>query len=154
MDTILEMLRDRYEHLVGRVGGPLNFRLLIMPLVVTFFAVRAAMRDARAGQPPFFWTLLLKPVERRQLVRSMLKDIGKIFIVAVVLDTIYQLTVLKAFYLGELLLVVMWSAILPYLVVRSAVSPLMRRIYRKHPMAAGPAATNPKDDPKQEKAHE
>ena len=64
---------------------------------------------------------------------------------AVVLDTTYQLMVLKAFYLGELLVVVMVSAILPYLVVRSAVSLLMRRIYRKHPQAAGQAATNPKD---------
>lgn len=146
METLLEMLRSRYEHLVGRAGGPLNFRLLIMPLVVTFFAVRAAMRDARAGQPPFFRTLLLKQAERPQLIRSMLKDVGKIFIVAVVLDTIYQLTVLKAFYLGELLFVVMVSAILPYLVARSAVSPLMRRIYREHPKAASQAATNPKDD--------
>ncbi len=154
METLLEMLRDRYEHLVGRVGGPLNFRLLIMPLVVTFFAVRAAMRDSRAGQPPFFRTLLLKPAERSWLVRSGLKDVGKIIIVAVVLDTIYQLTVLKAFYLGELLLVVMWSAILPYLVVRSAASPLMRRIYRKHPQANGQAASNPKDDPKREKTNE
>ena len=74
----------------------------------------------------------------------MLKDVGKIFIMAVVLDTIYQLTVLKAFYLGELLLVVMVSAILPYLVVRSAASPLMRRIYREHPKAAGQAATTRK----------
>lgn len=154
MDTILEMLRSRYEDLVGRAGGPLNFRLLIMPLVVTFFAVRAAMRDARAGQPPFFRTLLLEPAERPRLVRSMLKDVGKIFIVAVVLDTTYQLMVLKAFYLGELLAVVMASAILPYLVGRSAVSILMRRIYRKHPKATGQAATNPKDDPKREKTNE
>ena len=58
MDALIEMLRSRYEHLVGRAGGPLNFRLLIMPLVVTFFAARAAMKDARAGQPPFFITLL------------------------------------------------------------------------------------------------
>ena len=147
METLVEMLRSRYEHLVGRAGGPLNFRLLIMPLVVTFFALRAAMRDARAGRPRYFKTLLTKPLERPRLVRSMLKDVGKIFIMAVVLDTIYQLTVLRAFYLGELLLVVLASAILPYLVVRSAVSPLMRRIYREHPKAAGQTATNPKDGP-------
>ena len=109
MDTLVEMLWSRGEHLLGRTAGPLNFRLFIMPLVVTFFAVRAAMKDARAGQPPFFRTLLLKPVERPRLVRSGLKDVGKIFIVAVVLDTTYQLLVLKAFYLGELLVVVMAS---------------------------------------------
>lgn len=129
MDALLEMLTSRFEHLLGRAGGPLHFRLFVMPLVVTFFAVRAAMRDARAGQPRFFKALLTKPLERGRLVRSMLKDVGKVFIVAVVLDTVYQLMVLKTFILGELLFVVMVSAILPYLVVRSAVSPLMRRIY-------------------------
>ena len=78
------------------------------------------------------------------MLRSVLKDVGKIFIVAVVLDTIYQLMVLKAFYLGELLVVVMASR-------HPAVSRgpqrrflLMRRIYRKHPKAAGQPATNPK----------
>ena len=138
MDTFLEMLTSRLEHLLGRTAGPLNFRLLVMPLVVTFFAIRAAMRDARQGQPPFFRTFLTQPGERARLVRSALKDVGKIFVVAIVLDTTYQILVLKSFYLGELLFVVMASAILPYLVVRSAVSPLMRRIYAKHEPPADP----------------
>ena len=79
------------------------------------------------------------------MVRSALKDVGKIFVVAIVLDTTYQILVLKSFYLGELLLVVVVSAILPYLVVRSAVSPLMRRIYRKHPKPADPTGQPAKD---------
>jgi hypothetical protein len=143
MDAFFEMLTSRVEHLLGRTAGPLNFRLLVMPLVVTFFAVRAAMRDAREGQPRFFRTFLNQPGERARLVRSVLKDVGKIFVVAIVLDTTYQILVLKSFYLGELLVVVLVSAILPYLVVRSAVSPLMRRLYRKQS-----EPVNPKDDPK------
>jgi hypothetical protein len=148
MNGLIEMLTTRAEHLLGRAAGPLNFRLLIMPLVVTFFAVRAAMRDARQGQPPFFRTFLTRPAERARLVRSGLTDVGKIFVVALVLDTTYQILVLRAFYLGELLIVAVASAILPYLVVRSAASPLMRRVYRKHPKVAGQSAPHPKDDPK------
>jgi len=139
MDTFLEMLTSRFEHLLGRTAGPFNFRLLVMPLVVTFFAIRAAMRDARQGQPRFFRTFLAQPGERARLVRSAFKDVGKIFVVAIVLDTTYQILVLKSFYLGELLIVVMASAILPYLVVRSAGSVLMRRIYAKHEPPANPA---------------
>ena len=123
MDAFFEMLTSRVEHLLGRTGGPLNFRLFVMPLVVTFFAVRAAMRDAREGQPRFFRTLPRPSRASGALLRSALKDVGKIFIVAIVLDTTYQILVLKSFYLGELLVVVVASAILPYLVVRSAVSP-------------------------------
>jgi hypothetical protein len=138
MDTFFEMLTSRVEHLLGRTAGPLNFRLLVMPLVVTFFAIRAAMRDARRGQPRFFRTFLTQPGERARLVRSALKDVGKIFVVAILLDTTYQILVLKSFYLGELLFVAVASAILPYLVVRSAVSPLMRRIYRHQSPPANP----------------
>lgn len=51
MET-LETSMSRVEH-HGRAEAS-DFRLLIMPLVVTFFAVRAATRDARTGQPHFF----------------------------------------------------------------------------------------------------
>ena len=130
MDTLYEMLMRRGGHLIDRAGGPLNFRLVIMPLVVAFLAVKAGVKDAREGRPPFFWTLVTKTLERRQLVRSALKDIGRIFIVAVVLDTAYQLFVLRTFYLGEMLVVAVACTILPYLLVRTAVSIPMRRIYR------------------------
>ena len=130
MDTLVEMLMRRGGHLLDRAGGPLNFRLVIMPLVVTFLAVKAGLKDAREGEPPFFRALVTKTHARRRLVRSALKDIGKIIIVAVVLDTAYQLFVLKMFYLGEMLVVAVACTILPYLVIRSAVSILMRRIYR------------------------
>lgn len=144
MDSLFEMLTNRVEHLLGRTAGPLNFRLLVMPLVVTFFAIRAGMRDARHGQPPFFRMLLTQPHERTRLLRSALNDVGKIFVVAIVLDTTYQILVLKSFYLGELLVVAVASALVPYLVVRSAVSPLMHRIYAKQSPPADPNVA-PKD---------
>lgn len=134
------MLTSHFENLLGRTAGPFNFRLLVMPLVVTYFAVRGAMRDAQQGQPPFFRTLFTEPDGRARLLRSMLKDIGKIFVVAIVLDTTYQILVLKSFYLGELLVVVLVTALLPYLVVRSAASPLIRRIYRKQSKPGNPEA--------------
>ena len=153
MDALIEMLMTRAEHLLQRVDGPLHFRLLIMPLVVTYLAVRAGMKDAQEGQPRFFRTLLTKPTERSRLIRSALADVGKIFVVAVVLDSVYQLVVLRTLYLGELLLVALSCALLPYFVVRSAVSPFMRRIYRNQSRPAKPekppkdrVASKPKPD--------
>ena len=144
MDAFFEMLTSRVEHLLGRTAGPLNFRLLIMPLVVTFFAVRAAMRDARQGQPPFFRTLLTQPGERARLVRSVLKDVGKIFVVAIVLDTTYQILVsesrstsgncsLWCWYPPSCR--ISWSAV---------------RFHRSCVASTGnnPKPANPKDDPK------
>ena len=97
MDNLLELLSSHGEHLLGRTAGPLNFRLLVMPLVTTFFAVRAAMRDAREGQPRFFQTFVTHPGDRARLFRSAMKDAGKILVMAIVLDTTYQILVSEIF---------------------------------------------------------
>ncbi len=90
MDTFLNMLTRGFGQLIDRLRGPLNFRLVIMPTVVTVLALRAAWKDFREGRPAFLGVLIKDPVERSRLFRSALKDIGKIFIVAIVLDTVYQ----------------------------------------------------------------
>lgn len=79
MDTILEMLARRGEHLLGRLSGPLNFRLLIMPLVVTGLAIRAHLRDVREDRPTAAWAFFKDPTKRPRLFRSALKDVGKVF---------------------------------------------------------------------------
>src|SRR5512136_3273599 len=101
VDAILEMLSQRWEHLLGRLSGPLNFRLMVMPLVVTILAVRAHLRDVREGRPTVLGAFFCDPDKRRRLLRSGLKDVGKVFIVACVLDTTYQIVVLRSFYPGE-----------------------------------------------------
>ena len=136
MDAILEMLTRGFEQLLGRAGGPLHFRLLIMPIVVTILAVRAGLRDAREGRPAYLWAIFKKPTERQRLFRSGMKDVGKIFIVAVVLDTVYQLLVLRAFYFGQVLIVAVVCAIVPYVLIRDPITRLTRSLYQRQ---AGPA---------------
>ena len=147
MDTILEMLTNRVEHLLGRASGPLHFRLFIMPLVVAFLAVRAHLRDVREGKPIFLWAFLKSPAERRRLLHSGLRDFGKVFIVACVLDTTYQLLVLKSFYVGELLAVAVLCAIVPYFLVRGPVMRLAYLLYRKCAGPAKPSVGNPIEAP-------
>jgi hypothetical protein len=52
--------------------------------------------------------------------------VGKVFILAVVLDTIYQYLEFRWFYPGEALAVAFSLAILPYLLIRGAVTHLVR----------------------------
>ena len=130
MDTIVEMLSRGVEQLLGRASGPLHFRLLMMPTVVTILAVRAGLRDAREGQPAFFWALLTNRGKRRRLLYSAVKDIGRIFIVAVVLDTAYQILFLRAFYIVQLLIVAVACAIAPYVLIRGPVARLTRSLRR------------------------
>ena len=91
----MEMLNRGAQQLLGRASGPLHLRFLMMPAVVTVLAIRAGLKDASEGQPAFLWAFLTKRAERPRLLRSALTHIGRILIVALVLDTIYQLIVLN-----------------------------------------------------------
>jgi hypothetical protein len=128
MDTILEFITTRAGHLIDRLGGPLNFRLVVMPLVVSVLAARAGYRDARQNKPAYVPAIFRNAGGRLELLRSAAIDVGKIFIVALVLDSIYQVMVLREFYVSQLLFVAMVSAIVPYLVVRSLAALLLRRV--------------------------
>ena len=77
-----EALRRGWENLFGRLDGPMSFRLIIQPAVAIFFAIRAGLRDARNGQPPFLWAVFSNPGHRHELLRQGWKDVGTVFIVA------------------------------------------------------------------------
>jgi hypothetical protein len=119
-----ELLTRIVENLVGRVYGPMSFRLMMQPLVAAFFAVRDGRNDAQEGKPPYFWALFTTPEHRRDLLRQGWKAVGKIFIVALVLDSVYQAWVLRWFYPGEALVAASLLALVPYLVLRGPVNRL------------------------------
>jgi hypothetical protein len=91
MDGITEVLQRTVEQLLGRSSGPLHFRLILQPIIASTIAIKAGLKDARQGQPPFLWALFTRAAERKRLMRSGWKDIGKVFIIALLMDTAYQL---------------------------------------------------------------
>jgi len=131
MDTLLDLLFSRGEHLIDRLHGPLNFRLMVMPTVVTLLALRADWKDSREGRPAFLGAFIKDPVERKRLFRMALKDIGRVFVVAVVLDTVYQWMVFRWIYPGEVLVVAVVCAIVPYVLVRGPITRTVRLLLRK-----------------------
>jgi hypothetical protein len=125
-----DMLSRLWEHLGGRVGGPLTLRLILQPLVATFLAVRAGLEDGRAGRPPYGWAVATDPEHRRELLREGWKAVGKVFVLAVVLDSVYQLIVFRWIYPFETLLVAFLLACVPYLLVRGPAGRLSRWLSR------------------------
>jgi hypothetical protein len=115
------------EQLVARITGPMKFRLVLQPAMAIFFAVRGGLKDAREGKPPYFWGLFTDRGEREAMLKNGWKSVGKVFILAVVLDAIYQFIVLRWFYPGEAVIVAIILAILPYLLVRGPVNRIVRR---------------------------
>lgn len=126
MDAIMEIVNRAVGELLGRSSGPLHFRLIIQPIIAAIIAIRAGIRDAKTGQSPFLWTYLTSPAERQRLVQSGWKDIGKVFMIALVLDTVYQLAVLHGFYIVQALMVAVAVAVLPYILLRGLVTRVTR----------------------------
>jgi hypothetical protein len=125
-----EVFARIWENLVGRVGGPLTFRLLIQPFVAAVLAVRAGLADAAAGRPAYFWTVLTSPADRRQLLREGWKDVAKIFVAATIIDTVYEVIVFRWIYIDEALLVAFLLACVPYLLIRGPVNRIAKAIRR------------------------
>jgi hypothetical protein len=115
------------EQLLARVTGPMKFRLVLQPAMAIFFAVRGGLKDAREGKPPYFWGLFTDPGEREAMLKNGWKSVGKVFILAAVLDAIYQFIELRWFYPGEAVIVAIILAIVPYLLVRGPVNRIARR---------------------------
>ena len=114
--------------MVARVSGPLHFRLVLQPAMAAFFAIRSGLADARAGRPPYFWALLSGDrATRDEELESGWKSVGRVFILAVALDVVYQLYVLHFVYPIQAIAVAVILAIVPYVVLRGLVTRLARR---------------------------
>ena len=146
MDAFLDTFSRSVEQLIARADGPLHFRLVVMPTVVTILAIRAHLRDVKEGNPIFFGAFVTSPTERRRLFRSGLKDFGRVFIIACVLDTAYQLLVLKAFHPGQMLIVATVCAVVPYFLVRGPITRLAHWVRQRWSGAAEPPAAAPEVD--------
>ena len=120
-----------WTNLIGRITGPMNFRLLLQPLVAAGFAIWSGIKDARAGRPAFLWTVVTDPDQRPALLRSAWKDVGKVFILAMILDAVYQLIQLRAVHLLELLIVAPTLAFVPYILLRGPVTRLVAALIRR-----------------------
>jgi hypothetical protein len=131
MENVSAALQQAVAELLGRASGPFHLRLLLQPTMATLLAIRAGRRDAREGHPPFLLAFVSDPTERQRLLHSAWKDIGKIFVVALALDAVYQLVELHGFSLLQTLLVAIMLAILPYVLLRSIVTRLTQK--RKSP---------------------
>jgi len=121
-----DLLTRIFENLIDRVSGPMKFRLILQPLMATIFAVRSGLKDAKEGRPAYFWALFTDSVHRRGMLRDGWKSVGKVFVIAIIIDLVYQLIVFRWFYPVEALLVAAILAFVPYLLIRGPVNRIAR----------------------------
>ena len=138
-DYVLRLWND----LLGRVTGPMTFRLVLQPLTAAFFAIRSGVRDAREGRPPYLWSLFFHADRRRANILAGWADLARVIVFAVVLDLIYQAVVLHAFHPGQAALVAGLLVVVPYVALRGLVNRLARGVRSSPPAPPPPSAPGP-----------
>lgn len=123
-----ETLSRFFNDVFARLDGPLHFRFLLQPTMAVFFAIRDGLRDARESRPAYFWSLFTEPSLRSELLRNGWKSVAKVFIIATVLDVIYQVIVHHWVYPFETLLVAILLVLVPYLLVRGPVNRIVKSL--------------------------
>ncbi len=116
-----------WHDLIERPSGPMSFRCILQPAMAAVAAIHDGLKDARAGRSPYFWTVLRKPQERVGRLREGLNATARIILLGIVMDTIYQILVLKRFYPNEALIVALLLAFIPYVILRGLVVRIARR---------------------------
>jgi hypothetical protein len=116
-----------FEDLIARVSGPMKFRLVLQPIMASVLAILAGLKDAKAGKPPYFWAMMTDPTHRADMIRDGWKRVGRVFILALVLDIAYQIVVLRFVYPWEAIIVAFVLAVVPYLILRGPVNRLVRQ---------------------------
>jgi hypothetical protein len=135
-DTMEELFTRVWNDLIGRIGGPMSFRLLLQPAMALSFAIRDGLKDAREGRPAYFYSLFTDPANRRSRLLEGFKAVLRVFAFAIIMDLIYQMIVLRWFYPFEALIVAFVLAFLPYILFRGPVNRIARFLKRS-PEAPG-----------------
>jgi hypothetical protein len=131
-----EVHRRIWEDILDRPGGPMAFRFVLQPVMAAIFAIHDGIKDAHLGRSPYFWTILSDPQQRGPRLREGLIATGRVILLALIMDAIYQLRVFGTFYPGEVALVALLLAFVPYLLIRGPAARIARRWSRSASSAA------------------
>ena len=114
-----------WQDLIDRPGGPMTFRVILQPIMAAVAALFDAIQDAKTGRSPYFWTIISNPAERSGRLREGVVSTGRIILLGIGIDVIYQILFLKTFY-PEAAIVAIALAFLPYLLLRGPLARLVR----------------------------
>ena len=121
-------LRRVWLDLIERPDQRMAFRFILQPAMSVSLAIRDGIRDARAGRPPFFWSVVTEPGKRLRQLHEGLAATGRVVLLAMVLDTVFQILVYRTFYPSEAVIVAVLLGYLPYVIFRG---PAARVAYRR-----------------------
>ena len=103
-------------------------------------ALRAGIQDAREGRQGYLWAMLTRPERRLQLLHEGWRGALTPFLLAIVLDLLYQLMTIRFVYPLELLFTATVLALVPYALLRGPFNRVARLF---SPAARAPPPVEP-----------
>lgn len=123
----IEVQQRLWQDVFDRPGGPMSFRFILQPLMAAVAAFHDGSKDARRGREPYLTRLISGAGDRSELLSEAVISTGRILILGLVMDGIYQFVVLKTFYPGEMVVITLALALVPYLLLRGFFTRLVTR---------------------------
>jgi hypothetical protein len=131
-------MEDFITNFLNNVGirheGPMSFRLILQPVMSLIYAILAGVRDARAGKHHFLIDGLIlgkSKRSRKELLKELWKDVGKVFILAAIMEVIFEIIEFKTVHPWEVFKVSFFLAIVPYLIFRGIVDRIVSLFVKK-----------------------
>jgi hypothetical protein len=107
------------EDIPKRLTGPGRFRFILQPVTAIILGIRGGLADARAGQPPYLYGVLMHRRLRRELMRSGFKTVVNLLLMGILVDSVCQWLILGASYPGAALVVGPVLIVGPYTLARA-----------------------------------
>ncbi len=126
-----QLLDQVWRDVLGGLTGPMRFRFVLQPTMAAALALRAGVKDARAGRPPFLWALLTDRGHRTEALSHGWADVGRVFILAMLVDFVDQLGVHAGIHVVSSLLVATGLAVVPYVLLCGPVNRIARWLARR-----------------------
>jgi hypothetical protein len=87
-----------WRDIFDRPGGPMSFRFILQPVMAGIAAFHDGIKDARLRRAPYVTRLLSDSNDRAELLNEAVISTGRILLLGLIMDGIYQFVVLKTFY--------------------------------------------------------
>jgi hypothetical protein len=116
-----------------RVSGPMKFRIVLQPIMATYFAILRGLRDARSGKDPYFWSFLIGRGHRFDLIKDGWQSVGRVVLLSAGLDLVYQYFVESSIHLRAAIIVAFVLAVVPYVIVRGITTRIANALMTRSP---------------------
>jgi predicted membrane protein len=121
-----DVFQRMWRNLVDRPGGPMTFRFILQPVMVTIAAALDGIKDARTGRTPYAWAMLTDPSRFASRLREGVIATARVILLGLGMDLIYQIMVFGTFHPGEAVVIAILLAFVPYLLLRGPAQRIAR----------------------------